>query len=238
MIVILAGMPRSGSTFAFNIVREALQTRGTVYQEPSDDLLGAIHRSNGAAHVLLKTHAMDGPSMELAKVGGARIIITVRRIEDAMASWLTTFEETGEATAIEMMRKWLRMYRDLHAGALIVRYDEIDRLPWLAAWRMSRAVCPGIGPAPVLRMARRYRKSVVKQQTENMVPGTHFQDIGFTFYDRETFFHRRHISSLKSRSAEECLSFQRLVNLREQLRDDIAAAGLERALTDPGRRRK
>ena len=99
MIAIQAGMPRSGSTFAFNIVREAIRTCGTVYHEASNDLLGAIDRSNGADHVLLKTHALDAPSIELAKAGRVRIIMTVRRIEDAMASWLTAFEETGEEVA-------------------------------------------------------------------------------------------------------------------------------------------
>jgi hypothetical protein len=226
MIVIQAGMPRSGSTFAFNIVREALRTCGTVYQESSEDLRGAIDRSNGADHVLLKTHALDGPSTELAKAGGARIIITVRRIEDAMASWLTAFEETGETMAIDVMRNWLCTYRNLHADALIVRYDEIDRLPWLAAWRMARTACPGIRPASVLRIARRYRKSIVKQRTDSMTPGAHFEDIGFSFYDRETFFHRRHVSALKSRCAEEGISLERLADWRERLRYDIAAAGL------------
>lgn len=226
MIVILAGMPRSGSTFAFNIVREALRTRGTVYHESSNDLLGAIDRSNGADHVLLKTHELDGPSTELAKAGGARIIITVRRVEDALASWLTAFGETGEAAAIDLMRNWLGMYCNLRAHALIVKYDEIDRLPWLAAWRMARTACPGIGPVSVLRIARGYRKSIVKQRTDSMTPGPDFEDIGFSFYDKETFFHRRHVSALKSRSAEQGISPERLAEWRERLRDNIAAARL------------
>ena len=110
MIVCLAGMPRSGSTFSFNVVREVLRTRGTIYQEPCDDVLGAVHRSEGVQHILVKTHGLDDPSMELAKAGAFQVIITVRRVEDAIASWTSIFGEVTEDALIEIMRRWLRMF--------------------------------------------------------------------------------------------------------------------------------
>jgi hypothetical protein len=70
MIVLVAGMPRSGSTFSFNVVREILQARGSVYYEAAGDLGGTVRRSGGARHVLLKCHEVDDSSRELVKAGG------------------------------------------------------------------------------------------------------------------------------------------------------------------------
>lgn len=63
MIVLAAGMPRSGSTFTFKVVREIREPRGRVYHEASEDVLGAIHRSGGATHVIVKAHYYDTASL-------------------------------------------------------------------------------------------------------------------------------------------------------------------------------
>lgn len=227
MIVLLAGMPRSGSTFSFNVVRDVLRARGTIYQEASGDMAGAVRRSNGAQHVLLKCHAVDTPSMELAKAGAARIIITIRRIEDALASWITTFEELPEDAAIDTMRNWLRMFRDLRAQADIVTYDQIDRYPWLAAWRIARTICPNIGAREVIRIARRFNKAAVKRRADTINRNAEsIQDVGWSYYDTESFFHRRHVSQVKSRAAEKRLPPERVTRLRDILATDILAADL------------
>ena len=56
--------------------------------------------------------------------------------------------------------------------------------------------------------------------------GPNIKDLGQTWYDANTLFHRRHVSSLKSRSAEERLSLSQVVRIRAALAEDIAAAGL------------
>jgi hypothetical protein len=229
VIVLLGGMPRSGSTFSFNVVREVLRARGTIHQEARGDVPGAVHRSNGARHVLVKAHELDEPSMELAQAGAMRIIFTVRRVEDAIASWINTFEAIPEATLIEIMRRWLHMFAELRHQALVVSYEQIDRRPWLAAWRIARRVCPDIGPMEVRRIARRLDKAAVKRQTDCMQLGSGKHDLGWTYYDTETFLHRRHISDVRSRSAEERLPEKHLARIRDSLASDIAAAGLEPA---------
>ena len=91
MIVFIAGMPRSGSTFSFNIVRRLLEARGSVYQEPTDDILGALERAGDATHLLLKAHQADDVTLALIKIGAVKAVCTVRKPEDAIASWMTTF---------------------------------------------------------------------------------------------------------------------------------------------------
>jgi hypothetical protein len=228
MLVLLAGMPRSGSTFSFNVVREVLRVRGRIHQEACEDIIGAVHRSNGADHVLIKAHRLDATSGELAKAGAMRIIITVRRVEDAMASWFDAFDALPEATALQIMRDWLCLFRHLRFQALVVSYEEIDRHPWFATWRIARAICPGIGPAETIKIARRFSKAEVKRQADQLVlGGSEVTDVGFSYFDNATFFHRRHVASLVSRPAEERLTHERLVRIREGLANEIAGTGAE-----------
>jgi len=227
MMVLLAGMPRSGSTFSFNVVREVLRIRGRIHQEACDDIIGAVHRSDGANHVLVKTHKLDATSMELAEAGAMRIIITVRRVEDAMASWFDAFDAASEEIALQIMRDWLCLFRHLRSRALIVSYEEIDRRPWFATWRIARAVCPAIGPAEVIRIARRFSKAEVKRQADQLAPdASEVTDIGFSYFDNATFFHRRHVASLVSRPAEERLTYERLARIRAALADDMKVTAL------------
>jgi hypothetical protein len=229
VIVLIAGMPRSGSTFSFNVARSVLQARGSTYQESGEDILGAVHRSNGADHVLIKSHALKQPSMELAKAGAARIVITIRRIEDALASWINTFETLRETTAIGFMRAWLQMFGELRNQALIIRYEQIDHRPWLAARRIARTICPKVGPMEVLGIAHRLDKAAVKDQTDRMQTGDGVMDAGWSYWNTETFFHRRHVSDIISRAAEERLSPETLARIQDALADDLSAIGLEAA---------
>jgi hypothetical protein len=175
VVVLLAGMPMSGSTFSFNVVPEVLRTRGRIYQEACQDIIGAVHRSGRADHLLIKTHNLDATSIELAAAGVTRIIVTVRHVGDAMASWFDAFDALPEAFAFQFMRDWLRLFQHLHSRALVVSYEEIDRRPWFATWRIARATCPAISPAEVIRIARRFRKAEARlphKQTRCMTGGS------------------------------------------------------------------
>jgi hypothetical protein len=169
VIVLIAGMPRSGSTFSFNVARQILAARGSVYQETCEDVVGVVGRSGGADHVLVKNHNLDEPSLALARAGAMRIIMTVRRVEDAMASWFDAFDAVPEAVALGVMHHWIGLFQQLRTKALIVPYEQIDRRPWVAVWRIARAICPIVYPTEVLAITRRLSKATVKRQTD-MLP--------------------------------------------------------------------
>jgi hypothetical protein len=227
VIVLIAGMPRSGSTFSFNVARQILAARGSVYQETCEDVVGVVGRSGGADHVLVKNHNLDEPSLALARAGAMRIIMTVRRVEDAMASWFDAFDAVPEAVALGVMHHWIGLFQQLRTKALIVPYEQIDRRPWVAVWRIARAICPIVYPTEVLAITRRLSKATVKRQTDMLpIEASGVTDIGFSHYDARTFFHRRHVSDLKSRPAEQRLSSERLETIRAALGSAIAAAGL------------
>jgi hypothetical protein len=220
-------MPRSGSTFSFNVAREILSARGSVHQESCDDVVGAVVRSAVADHVLVKSHRLDESSLALARAGAVRVVMTVRRVEDAMASWLDAFSAVPEPVALQIMHDWLHLYRQLRTKALMVPYQQIDRRPWLAAWHIARAVCPTVLPPEVLAITRRLGKAAVKRKTDTLaIEDSGVIDAGFTYYDSRTFFHRRHVSDLRSRTAEQRLSPERLRSIQTALAPAIMAAGL------------
>ena len=224
MIVFVGGMPRSGSTFAFNVVREVLRMRGGVYQEPTSDLLGAVDRAGEAAHVIVKGHKLTPPSVALARHGAFRAVITYRRIEDAMASWFAVFPELPEQVGWDTMRGWLDLYPAIRPVGLHVSYAAIDRWPWLTAWRIGRYLSRDVGPLEITRIVERFHKTAVKQRADALsASGANVENAGWTHYDKLEFFHRHHVSSLASVPAEQRLSAERLQQVRRTFAADRQA---------------
>jgi hypothetical protein len=226
MIVLIAGMPRSGSTFSFNVVREILRVRGTLHQETCEDVVGAVDRAGNARHVLVKAHSLDQPSMDLAKAGAFKVIITIRRLEDAIASWLDAFDTLPEQTATAVLHRWLSMYQELRDRALVVPYEEIDQTPRLAVRRIARGVCAEVGAIELLRITHRWDKARVKHRADRIMRGSGVQDLGWSYYESDTFLHRHHISEHTSRTADERAGPERLARIRAALGENVAAVGL------------
>lgn len=229
MIVFIAGMQRSGSTFVFNVARELLQARGRTHQEATPDVMGALERSGDATHLLLKAHSAQPPLIALARHGGMRTVITVRRVEDAAASWMETFG-WSPTEAVDHLREWIALYVRLRDVALIVPYAQIERRPTWAAWRVARHLFADAGAREVARIARRYSRARVKAHVDSLDPhGQGVRDIGFSYYDEVTFFHRRHVSSLAPRPAGQRVDPERLACVLASLAPDLIAAGLWQA---------
>lgn len=149
------------------------------------------------------------------------------RCAGSMASWLETFGGLPEGTSLQVMRDWLRMYRELSTDALIVPFRQVARRPWLATWSIAGAICPGCGLAEIASIAWRFRKAEVKRHADAPArDAAGVFDGGFTYYDAPAFFHRRHVSDLVSRPAEARMAADRLVRIRHELADAIKASGL------------
>ena len=223
MIVIIAGMWRSGSTFAFNVARDVLRKRGTVFQESSVNLNDAVELSGGADHILLKAHSFDLADLSQREV---RVICTIRRVEDAFASWIEAFRWEEDQT-MALMHDWMLFYQAIQKTALTVHYRQVDRLSWLAALRIGRYVAPDVTPWEAFAIARRHGKAKVKRRADAMRLGDpNTVDLGFTYCDNQTLFHRRHVSTLRSRPAEQRLEAETLQRVRAELGRQAADLGI------------
>ena len=208
-------MWRSGSTFAFNVARDVLKRRGSVFQESLVNLNTAVELSGGADHILLKSHSFD--LADLSQREEVRVICTVRRVEDAFASWIEAFRWEEDQT-MALLHDWMLFYQAIRETALTIRYRQLDQVPWLAAFRIGRYIAPDVTLREAFAIARRHAKARVKRRADAMQlndPNT--VALGFTYFDNETLFHRRHVSTLRSRPAEQRLAAETIDRVRAVL---------------------
>jgi hypothetical protein len=224
MIVFLAGMQRSGSTFAFNIARDVLQKRGTLYQQAAFDIPAELATAGPCDHLLLKSHDMDELGIRLARTGAIRVICTIRRPEDAVASFMQTFN-FPETDSIILIKAWLVLYAKIRDVALTIDYDDLDRHPIRAARTIGRFLSPDVGWREARAIARRHSKQTVKAMADRMDrTDPAVQDLGYSYYDRTTFFHRKHVSSLTSAGAETRLPPEQAARIRQAFANPLPYA--------------
>ena len=225
MLVFIAGMPRSGSTFSFNVAREVLSRRGKTHHAAVASLAGI---DTDAKHFILKAHDADEEMTRRIMAGDMKAIVTLRRRpEDAVASWMTAFGHGLDET-LGVFRGWFAFYERIKPQALLVDYDEIDTRPAEAAGRIARHLVPEIGMTEVINLHRRFAnaKADVFEKTHAMqAADAGVQDVGFSYYDTATFYHRRHVQSLTSRSASDILDAEQIGRIRRDLAPHIDGEG-------------
>ncbi len=130
MLVLCNGMPRSASTWSFNVAIGLLRHRANAeqvhggYDEDVGHFLGAI--PGQSRHVVLKCHSLDSFGRALAQSGAAKVIYTWRNISDAIASFMRMFNVDFEH-AFAVARDSLQLY-DFHrstGNVVVLHYDEI-----------------------------------------------------------------------------------------------------------------
>lgn len=225
MIVFIAGMPRSGSTFCFNIARDILRARGDVAQRPAGDLACVARPTRPDQHVLLKSHEADAECLRAVENGTARAVCSLRRPEDAIASWMDVFGQ-GLDESIAVMRRWIAMYRAIEPYALIVPFARIEHWPLLAARRIARFIAPDAGWAEIAAAARRMNKRGLRDRLQRLAPdGDNVTHIPFSYYETDTFLHRRHIAAQGPRRAAAILGPDQIAAIRIALADELDARG-------------
>jgi hypothetical protein len=219
MIVFVAGMQRSGSTFVFNVARELLSRSGRVYAEPSISIPDVLVRSSGADHIILKSHIADDLLLSLTRHGAVKTFCTYRCVEDSVASLMDVFGYSL-ANSIARIRSWVQMYRHIRASALNVPYEVLRRDPIWVANRVSKYLgCADDAAA----LAQKYSRERVFAASHIMDESDqHVVNMGSSIYHKVTYFHRRHVPSLRDRVASHDLSVDELNHVKTQLAEEIA----------------
>lgn len=193
MIVLVGGMPRSGSTFSFNIVREILSAEDRVLTMASDSFSEVISNWNGEKHVIVKSHTPDEALTKLILTGGCACICTYRRPEDALTSWIKVFgRDLSESLAF--FERWMQWHRLVYEDSLNVPFSTIEMHPLKAILQIQRYITGRVRPLAALSLRHRYNKRLIFEETKKLERGVDTVDIGFSYYDKTTFFHRSHVS--------------------------------------------
>jgi hypothetical protein len=103
-VVVCLGLPRSGSTWVYNVARELLRRRypeGPIACGFSDDWAAAVGavRSRPVRCFLIKAHTPKGNLGELLDPPGAHLIVSIRDPRDAVASLMQSFRLPFNAAA-------------------------------------------------------------------------------------------------------------------------------------------
>lgn len=223
MIVVIAGMYRSGSTFTFNIARESLAGEVDVLSDNSVTE-AQVARSQGR-NLLVKAHLPDGGLMAMIGDGSAACICTYRRPEEAVASWMDAFGFSFEES-VNTIHDWLIWHSSLNVPVLNIAYETIEDRPIRAILLIQRYLIEHIDKQQARRLQLEYDKARVKKEYDSLSESDETVNIGISYYNATTFFHRRHVSSVSKREISKTLNSSQIVNVRQQLGNYVDAEGM------------
>jgi hypothetical protein len=214
MLVICNGMPRSASTWSFNVAVELLATEGaaislhTGYSNEPDAFLAAIPPE--ATNVVLKCHAFTPTIADLSKTGAARVIYTIRNIADATVSFIALFRvDFDHAIAVmDAALHTLRLHR-ANGKALILGYDAIVANPADAVSQVAGYLGLTVAPERLREVIDetslpRMRDKVPRRDDPHR-PGPLVSHEG-TFYDPKTLLNVGHIQDARPGAGRRTLN--------------------------------
>jgi hypothetical protein len=205
MIVVCDGMPRSGSTWAFNVCLRLIRLRwprANVYcgfRRVVGDYLNEMNPEYD--HAVLKTHRLDTAGMALCLTGGVRSIHTYRDPYDAVFSFLQMFHPDFD-TALEALRRALvtRAFHLAYDNALMVPYHRLHRAPKQVIREIGAYLGVALKPEQVSLVHSEMAFDKVKEWSSTIGddPEHEVVRLGDMAYDPETSFHRNHIRDGRS----------------------------------------
>lgn len=154
MLVITLGSHASGSTWLFNVVLLLFEAAGRpVFCTAVDEGEDALDRMPvDMGDVVLKSHSMDQRLLRIARLAGARIVLSVRDPRDSVVSQRERFGAPVRRTVAELSRS-LATINSLAADLPVLRFRYEDR--FIETARTIAAVARFLGvPAAKRDVAR------------------------------------------------------------------------------------
>lgn len=228
MLVICDGMPRSASTWSYNVVKELLHgsfpdacVHGAFADETAQFLAQA---PPDASHLVMKSHSQDAVARALSKARAADVVYTHRDPADAVASamWMFEMDFDGAVAAIESSIELLREH-NRSGDALIVSYDEIVGSPRVAVERVASYLGLDAPPGLVDRVVAANSLQRVRERLDGIAASEQLVRHGGNAYDPETLLHPRHVRPDDERARPMQLADPQLEVLR-RVRDRYEAA--------------
>jgi hypothetical protein len=210
MLVICNGMPRSASTWSFNVVVELLRR-----SEPGAELYTGYDESVAhflesapptATHIVLKCHKLDPHGRALGQTATARMIYTWRDPADAAVSSMRMFGYDFEHSLAEIESSLkLSLLHRRWGTTLMMSYRELTEAPVEAVERVSAYLGLERNSDVVSAVARDTSFDRMKEKQLEIADEALIQT-GRVAYDRETLLHRGHIRHGGSGYGSEALT--------------------------------
>jgi hypothetical protein len=210
MLVICNGMPRSASTWSFNVVVELLRR-----SEPGAELYSGYDENVAhflesapptATHIVVKCHKLDPHGRALGQAAAARMIYTWRDPADAAVSCMRMFGYDFEHSLAEIESSLkLSLLHRRWGTTLIMSYEELTGAPVEAVERVAAYLGLEGNSDVVSAVARDTSLDRMKEKQVEFADEALIQ-AGRVAYDRETLLHRGHIRHGGSGYGSEALT--------------------------------
>jgi hypothetical protein len=200
MLLFCDGMPRSASTWAYNVAFALLRTGC-----PDAD----VHRSleNGSRPApevvespsnweIMKCHRLNEYARDVFRSGNGRAIYTHRDFYDAIASYLVMFRVSFDL-ALKTMLDSLDVY-DFHCETgnfLCVTYESVIERPRVTIRSIAEYLGLDLPDSAIARIDEAHSFRAIKELSANLkqVDGVHLVRNYISCYDQETQWHVRHV---------------------------------------------
>jgi hypothetical protein len=198
MLVLCNGMPRSASTWSYNVAMALLRRTA---EEVCGDYDENLHRflcglPASCVHAVLKCHSLDPAGLGLAQLQAAKVVYTWRDLADATASFMTMFDVDFEHT-IALMSNSLDLYRrHRRNGALILSYEAITQQPTESVAAVASYLNVAVRQEQVAEIAEANSFGRMRERVKeiSMVDyGERLVRHDRTSYDPDTLLHIDHI---------------------------------------------
>jgi hypothetical protein len=198
MLVFCNGMPRSASTWSFNVLVLLFRRLGRNVHSGYDENMHRFARDlpSAATDVVLKCHSLDPTATMLLQIGAAKVVYTWRDPADAIASFMEMFQ-TDFDHAFPVIAASIDLYhRHRRTGGLTLGYQQIVADPGACIARIASYLGLAAGPSLIGGLAQATGLAEVRRKLEEI--GSldygprlvrHYQ----TFYDPETMLNIDHI---------------------------------------------
>lgn len=232
MLIVCCGLPRSGSTLQFNIVRSIGRRRGWRELEwmPAERLAAEIPvliAESMSVPIMLKSHTPPLTVLEAAE--NLRLLTTVRDLRDVAASNLITFGNPVVKTIADLSRA-IELLEALSSGrpdnTLVSRYEVFSHNISVECQKIGAFLGVDVQDDEARQIDRElnvdtaYRKSRAPAGStlRHLVRRINFRLLGRVVYkDQELRLHANHVSEYKGRSKyyREVLSADDVARIEE-----------------------
>nr|WP_242513278.1 FkbM family methyltransferase [Halochromatium salexigens] len=232
--VFCAGMPRSGSTWSYNVARQLL-SHAFGAQQIDGGYLGEGPPVDAALdqHVLpnklrlLKFHQATRRTLELAEQGQARVIVTYRDPMNAVASLVDFFATPLPQAVAKIKRSLVEMQRWQQTGhALLIAFDAMMADNATEVRKIADFLDLPVQEEVIAAIVAETSYGAVKQRAEALGQGGEvLVRAGRSAYDPESLLHVGHAPLGADRDWTRQLSSEQKAYALQQLSDWIDADG-------------
>ncbi len=231
MLVLCTGMPRSGSTWSFNVVRLLLAHLSDSVRSGYADTVGEALRINGrtAEHVVVKCHVPDDIGRALIKQRACRTIYTYRDPLDSVLSAVEAFKRRFDDQLASVRESLDLMRFQVEAGGVLcLWYDELITRDRDAVQAIADYLDLTLPAEAITEVAERLSRASVRRLIKEQHKSARQDVSGGASWDGGTLFSDRHMRANPSDPAQ-VFSAAQVALAVERLADYVDATAALRA---------